>query len=373
MALEAIQYVQRSEEGEPYLDAVYRALTPPMKTSTFHSPNEYIHMSWDEVLSIASDEWTPLSATIGRMADAADIVYNWPEQRSPKSPGLSFLVEGADPAAGNAVTPVRYYNAMGTQGKAFKMTDEAQIIARAGGLIAVGPDEFARQLAEKLNELVRDQELALLESHYNDATEPRSFRGILGNYRNADGTGVALNGWIGGVETATTLDFAGAEVTAANAEALFDKYLLQLRLLQGGGLPTTVYVAPRMMKLLKDAASTKIQVTMTQDEVGRAVERNLGGQVGKIITSFGILNIIAHPMMEVRNAADDTRLAYSRMLFLDPRQLKMVDYKGYGGVHLEVRAKTDATETRLIKQIYTLQVRKLLSHGVIKNFWVAPQ
>jgi hypothetical protein len=59
------------------------------------------------------------------------------------------------------------------------------------------------------------------------------------------------------------------------------------------------------------------------------------------------------------------------MLFLHLPGIRMIDYVGWGGIHIEPRAKTGPVDTRLVSQITTLEFRYLKSHGLIRNFYVA--
>jgi hypothetical protein len=61
--------------------------------------------------------------------------------------------------------------------------------------------------------------------------------------------------------------------------------------LQAGPLPTTLFLPPRMLKVVQDAAKSRVQVLMTQDELHRRAAMNLGGKVGIFYTDFGFVDI----------------------------------------------------------------------------------
>lgn len=372
MALKA-NFIARKED-EAYLDTVARAITSPMTTGTFESApaNDYHRLDISQVLSIAVTENTPLVHLIGRSEAARAIKHFWFEQYHPQDPQVTFLGELSDPGDELAKVPVKFENVMGKQGKQFKMSDEAQIVARANGLEAVGTDEYARQMHMVLVDLVRDTERAILEARYDDGStgNPRQYRGLLGGFKAATPT---YDGWIGGIETDGILDLANTEVTSANVEGILNKFMLQMYNLQAGPIPNTLFLPPRMLKLIQDAAKSRVQVLMTQDELNRRSAMNLGGKVGIFYTDFGFVDIYAHPLLTLASSSTDTTYlpASSVMLFLHIPAIRMIDYVGWGGVHIEPRAKTGPSDTRLVSQITTLEFRQLKSHGAIKNFWVA--
>lgn len=354
-------------EGEDYLDTVARAITSPLTTDTYQdSPaTDYHRLSVSEFMSVAITENTPLIQRLSRREGARARLFEWFEQYLPPNPTVTFVGELADPAAGLARVPTRLSNMMGKLGVTFEMSEEADIIARANGLIAVGTDEMARQMAFKLTELARNTERAVLEAVYNDGsdTNPRAFRGLLGDYRNGN-----LNGWIGGITTDTTLDLGSTILDATNMEATLNKYLLQLFQLYAGPLPTTMYVPPRLLNVIQTAAKSRVTVFMSQDELAKKSALNFGGKVGIFYSDFGALDIIAHPLLTVGAATGGTA-ATSRILFLHEPGLSMIDYVGHGGVHIEPRPVSGPTTKRVISQIISLEARYLKSHGVIKNFY----
>jgi len=353
---------------EQYLDTVARALSSPFTAPQFadSASTDYHRIDISEFMLVAATENTPLSVRLGRVEGARALKHEWLEQylSGPTSGAISVLAETSDPSASVAKVPTRYDNYMNKIGKLFVMSDEAQVIARANGLIAVGAEEMARQLTMLGQDLIRDQERLILEGNYS-ASSPRQMRGILGDYRNT-----TANGWIGsaGVFTGSTLNYAAAQITSANIATVLDTFLLQMYNLYAGPLPTTLYVPAAMAKLVVDAATSKIQIVMTQDELFRRSALNLGGAIGRFYTSFGFLDLVAHPLLSAATSAPGA--GTSRMLALHEPSIKLVDYVGYGGIHMEPRAKTGPTETRLMSELFTLEVRNIKSHGVIENFYI---
>ena len=359
-------YTTRIVEAENRLHEVARAIASPMTTDTYQDAagTDYHRMSVKEILSIASQEVVPLTQRLARAEAARGRQWHWYEQTLSDSGTVVAISETADPAEQLAHVPDLYSNWMMKQGRLFKISDEAQIIARANGLQGgVGTDELARQMAMQMTLLVRDTEKAILEAQLA-TTNPRQMRGLLGGFR----TG-SSNGWIGGVVTDTTLDLAAAEITSANVKKTINDYMLQLYNLHKGPMPNALYVPPRMLWLIQEAAFDRVQITMTQDELRKMAAFNLGGKVGFIYTDFGGLEVIAHPLLPV--GANAGAAANSRLMFLYEPAIRLIDYVGHGGIHIEPRVKTGPVETRLISQIYTLEMTQFGSHGVISNFYVS--
>lgn len=361
-------HIARLAEANERLQTVARAITSPMTTSTFEdsAATDYHRFNVNEALAIAVSEVVPLARRLGRRENSRGRQYHWFEQTLSDAGAVVALSELSDPAEQLAHVPTIYQNTMMKQGRMFKISDEAQIIARANGLLAVGTDELARQMAMQMTLLVRDMEKAILEARYDDGStgNPRQFRSLLGGFRSG-----TLDGWIGGVVTDTTMDYAAAEITSANIKQVINSYMLQLYNLHRGPMPTTMYVPPRMLFMIQNAAFERVQITMTQDDLARMSAMNLGGKVGIIYTDFGALDIVAHPLLPVGAATGAA--ATSRILFLYEPALSLIDYVGNGGIHVEPRVKTGPVETRLISQIYTLEYTQTGSHGCIKNFFVS--
>jgi len=370
-------YIERRDD-EPYFNTVARAITSPMTTAAYvdSATTDYHRLDVSEVMLVCANEVIPLVQTFSRREDAAATKHEWFEQYIPDDAGTVFLAETADPAAQVATVPTRFSNTMAKMGRLFIMSDEAQVIAQARGLHAVGVDEFARQMSIQTRQLVRDTEKALIEA-VESTSSPRGFRGILGAYKPS--AGATLNGWIGGVVTATTLDLGGDKIVASgatsgqrNVEDVLNQFMLQLYLLFAGPMPNTLYVPPRFLKIMQDAASAKIQINLSQDDLARQIKYNLGGATGKFYTNFGLMNVVAHPRLLGATAtpgSGDNVPAASRLLALETNSFSIIDYVNNGGFRVEQRAKTGPTDTRLISQYLTLEVRNLNSHGCIKNFW----
>lgn len=363
--------IQRAEGEDDILDSVSRALSSPYTAAQYQdqASTDFHRLDIDDVMTVAVTEDVPLSARLGRKATARGLQHSWFEQEHPRNPTVSFGSEVSDVAAGNAIVPTKFSNYMGKLEVKFVMSDLADIIAQSHGLEAVGTDEMGRQLSAKFVELIRNQELAILEA-VQSTSDPYAFRGLLGDYKNGN-----RNGWIGGVETRTSVDFAGAELTAANAEATLNSCLLQFYLLRAGQKPTSMWVAPRALNVIRAAASPKIQITMTQNELANMAALNLGGKVGMFYSDFGFVEIYAHPDLICASATPGSGTnipANSRILFLYLPGINIVDFASNAGVRIDARAKTAPTETRVISEWVTLEVRNLAAQGELRNFWVAP-
>ncbi len=362
-------YITRAA-AEERLHTVARAIASPMTTGTYEDApaTDYHRLSISEVLAIAVSEVVPLCQRLGRVEGARGIKHFWFEQTLSDAGAIVALAETADPSEQLAHVPTKYENVMMKQGRLFRISDEAQIVARANGLHAVGPDELARQMTMQMTLLVRDMEKAILEAQYNDVGT-RQFRGLLGGFRSSTN-----NGWFGeagdnAVITDTVLDLAATEITSANIKSTLNTYMLQLYNLHKGPMPNAMYVPPRLLALIQNAAFERVQITMTQDQLASMAAMNLGGRVGMFYSDFGPLEIIAHPLLPCASAAINADT--SRILFLWEPGIKLVDYVGHGGIHIEPRVKTGPVETRLISQYYTLEVRQTGSHGYVGNFYVS--
>lgn len=383
------------KEDEAYLDTVARSITSPMTTATYDgsltsSANDYHRLDISQVMIVAASENVPLASRLARREASRAVKHFWFEQYISDAGTVNFLAELSDPGEKIAHVPTRFENVMAKQGRQFVISDEAQIIAKANGLEAVGTDELARQMEIQLRLLIRDHEVALLQASYDDGStgNTRAFRSILGDYRAAS---PVKNGWIGSQSEGSPINptdtpglcinLNGEEVVANGASGtqhniadVLNQWMLNQYLLFAGPMPNVMYVPPRMLKLIQDAASEKIMITMTQAELARAAVFNLGGAAGKFYSDFGMIDIVAHPLLTSSNDAAGTlenRPALSRVLFLHEPSLAVVDYVGYGGIHFEPRAKVGPVEKRLISQIYTTEMRNLKSHGTIENFWQA--
>jgi hypothetical protein len=388
------RFIARKEDEE-YLETVARAITSPMTTATYDgslttAANDYHRLDISQVMILAATENVPLATRLARREAARAVKHFWFEQYLPGTGAVSFLSELNDPAEQLAQVPTRFENVMAKMGRQFVMSDEAQIIARANGLEAVGTDELGRQMNMQLTLMIRDWERALLQASYNDGSggATRAFRSILGDYRAAS---PVKNGWIGTQGNGSPInptdtpglciDLGGNELKATGASSpaqniadVLNKWMLNQYSLFAGPMPNVMYVAPRTLKLIQTAASEKIQITMTQDELARRAVYNLGGAAGKFYSDFGMVDIVAHPLLTSSDSSTGTlenRPALSRILFLHEPSIAAVDYVGYGGIHVEPRAKNGPVEKRLLSQIVTLEVRNLKSHGTIENFWHA--
>jgi hypothetical protein len=362
-------------EDESYLQTVARAMTTSDPRT---AGSDYHRMDYSEVLTVANTEHTPLSNRISRREAMRDIKHFWLEQEIPGAGVVTPLAETADPAENTRFLPKRYENNILKIGRKFIITDLMNIIARAGGLHAVGTDEWGRQMQMQLSMFLRDQEAAIIKAVLSDSS-PLSMRGLLGDIENAND-----NGWIGltadgGVEQSGIKDLGGNELVAGtpsagqqNIEKVLNDYMLQMYNLNAGPLPTVVYVSPRAFYLLQTAAKSKVTVMMSQAELNQRAAMNLGGAVGKYYTDFGMIDFVAHPLLSAALPGDLAAVKEkSSFMFLHEPGISLVDIVGYGGVHIEPRAKTDPTEIRVISEIISLEVRYLKSHGRIKNFSIA--
>lgn len=362
------KHIKRTED-EALLNTVARALSDPFTAAQYQDSagTDYHHVDVSDFMSVAITEDVPLSDRLSRQATSRGLNHAWLEQELPRNPTAAFTGELVDPT-GLAIVPKRYSNTMGKLAVEFEMSDLADTIARSHGLEGVGLDEMGRQLHMKFVELQRNQELALLEA-VESTTDPYAFRGLLGDYKNGN-----RNGWIGGVETRTSLNFGGAELTAANAEATLNSALLQFYSLRAGPKPTSLWLPPRALTAIRSAASAKVQVFMTQSELANMSALNLGGKVGMFYSDYGFLEIYAHPDLLVSSASGGTGLnapAVSRMLLLYLPGLKITDFASDPGVTIATRAKTRPTTRNVISEDITLEVRNLPSQGEIRNFWIA--
>jgi hypothetical protein len=367
--------ITRVADDDNYLQTVARAMTTADPRTV---GSEYFRMDYSEVLTVANTEHTPLSNRLSRREACRDITHYWLEQYIPGAGVVTPIAETSDPAENNRFLPTRYSNNIMKIGRKFIISDLMNIIAQAGGLHAVGTDEWGRQMQMQLTMLLRDQEAAILKAVLG--TSPLSMRGILGDYVNGN-----ENGWIGltaegGIVQDGVKNLAGDELVSGtpgasqqNIEKVLNDYMLQMFNLNAGPMPTSVYVAPRAFWMLQQAAKSKITVFMTQAELAKRSEMNLGGAVGKYYTDFGnMIDVIAHPLLSAAVPADlAAEKEKSRFLFLYEPGLSLIDILNYGGIHIEPRAKTDPTETRVISEIFSMEVRYLKSHGVIKNFSIA--
>jgi hypothetical protein len=390
-----LNFIARKED-EAYLDTVARAITSPMTTGAYdgsqsgNPANDYHRLDISQVMLLVANENVPLSVRFSRREAVRALKHFWYEQYLPGTGAITFVSELNDPSDQIANVPTRFENVMGKLGRVFKMSDEAQIIARANGLEAVGTDELARQMEMQIRLLIRDQERGILQASYDDGSgaNPRAFRSLLGDYRAAV---PVKNGWIGDKAQGAPINptdtpgliinlngeelvAKGATGTQHNIADVLNQWMYNQYMLFAGPMPNVAYVPPRLLKPFADAASEKIQITMTQDELARRAVYNLGGAAGKFYSDFGIIDIVAHPLLTASDDAagvGENRPALSRILFLHEPSVSLLDYVGYGGVHIEPRAKTGPTETRVISEILTMEMRNLKSHGVIENFWYA--
>jgi hypothetical protein len=347
---------------EAFLDSVFRALMTTADTRVGGS--DYHVMDYSQVLSIAATENTPLSIRLGRMEAARDIEHFWLEQSIPHVGAFTPLSEGSDPGLGSPVTPTRFSNVMMDFGVKFAITDVMNIIARAGGLHAVGRDEFGRQLAIKLRELIRDQEVAIIQGKFSSA-EPRQMRGLLGDYKNA-----VEDGWV--QTQGTSLDLSAGQVSSSNIATHLNTILRTVAELQAGDLPTTLYVGSKLLGVLAEAAKDKLQIVVNLSEMQNGTPKFVAGSaILKFYCDFGALDVVWHPLLTVAATGDlAAEKAKSRMLLLNESNIKLIDYVGAGGIHVEERAKTDATELRIIRERISLEVRQMKSMAQIHNFWV---
>lgn len=373
---------------EGYWDTVARALTTPESTGTFDGSQldpsrDYRRVSIDEVMLLVAEERIPFVQEFGRIEEAINYTHEWGEQYLPDDEtDFGFVTEYADPDDSVPDIPNRFSNLMARQAKSVSITEEAQIIARARGQLFIGTDELANQLDYKTRKLVRAQERATIESwqRSGSSTQARQFRGLLGQYRSG-----TENGWLGGVITETNLNLGTKELVAKDSDVsnastqvsvsqLFNKWMLQRYDLKAGPNPNKVYVPPRALLTLQKSAFERLQINMTEQELARMSRMNMGGKVGIFYSDFGVLEIEAHPYLFLSNSASgtgDNAPAVSRFLFLHTPSIKYVDYKGFGGYHIDPRPVDGPVEERVISQYLTLKVKNLKSQGYAKGFWCA--
>lgn len=208
-------YLQRVD-NEEFLVSVARAMTTG---DTGRGTSDDFHrLDYSEVLSVAATVNTPLSVRLGRVEAAKDLTHFWLEQyldQATDQPSITGSLPGpgsetADPSEDGARKPKRYSNTMMKLARSFSITDEMQIIARAGGLHAVGTDEFARQMQMLLRVMLRDQERAILES-----VENTNKAWLVGQTSNASNAIVSLTVNATGGVTAVTSVTAGSGYTTS--------------------------------------------------------------------------------------------------------------------------------------------------------------
>lgn len=404
--------IQRQDEDLNFLQSVSRAMTTSDPRSTTPDSRgriqDYHKIDYSDFLSVANTEHTPISASISRKEMARDIVHFWFEQyypttyRAATDAAPTPVDEVSDPTDTAMLKPTRFSNVMNKIGRTFVISDELLVIAQAGGLLeAVGRDEWGRQMQFNMTMLLRQQELSILKASINSSgTGIRQMRGLMGDYL-AVGNGTTYstpkeNGWWGSgtpdgtdnkpVEERTAFDQGGKELIASGTpsgtqvliETVLNSALQSFYNLYAGPTPPVLYVPPRTIPLLQKAAASKVQVFMTQAELSQRTEQNLGGVTGKYLSDFGMIDFVAHPLLFAHNSGTDdvsngstAAARNSRFLFLDLSQIALVDYAGFGGIHIEPRAKTAPVENRVMYEIFTLEVRQILSHGLVKNFWHA--
>lgn len=356
-------------EDENMLNAISRAITSPYNVQDFvDSPSTDFHrLDVEDALSIAVEEAIPVQRVVPTVSNVHAMTHEWLEQEHPRSPAVTFLNSVSDPSNGIGIVPTRYSNQLGRLGVEFKMADIADSIARSNGLLGVGPDEMGRQLAAKVVEHSRNRELAFWEA-IQSTTEPYGFRGMLGDYKNGN-----RNGFIGGVETRTSLDLGAIELTSLNIDYYLNKELYTINQLRVGSMPNTLWVNPRALNLITAAASKKVTIMMTQSELANMSALNLGGKVGIYYSNFGFLEIYSTPDLCLSDSAGGTGLdapALSRFVFLNTKALRFGNLSARPGIVIGPRAKTDGSENRVIDEWVTLEVQKLGSHGELRNFYV---
>lgn len=366
--------IKRTDEDADMSAAIVRAITAPFNVDDYvdQASTDYHRLDVEDALSLAVDEEIPVQRVIPTVANVHAMTHEWLEQEHPRSPTVTFRNSVTDPSGGIGIVPTRYSNQMARLGVDFSMADVAQVVAQSQGLLAVGPDEMGRQLAAKVTELARDRELAFWEGVQSTA-EPYGFRGILGDYKNAN-----RNGFIGGVETRTSIDVAGAELTENNVDYWINKVLYTIKQLHVGGMPNTLWVNPRALTIITAAASKKVTVFMTQSELANMSAMNLGGKVGIYYSNFGFLEIYSTPDLILADATPGSGTnipANSRFVFLNTSAIRFGNFSARPGFVIQPRAKSNASEERIIDEWLTLEVRKLGTHGELRNFYspdVAP-
>lgn len=356
-------------EDETLLGAISRSITSPYNVQHFQdTPGTDFHrLDVEDALSIAVEEAIPVQRVVPTVANVHAMTHEWLEQEHPRNPSVTFMNSVTDPSGGLAIVPTRYHNQMARLGVEFSMADIADVVARSQGLLGVGTDEMGRQLAAKVTEHARNRELAFWEG-IESTSEPYGFRGILGDYKNGN-----RNGFIGGVETRTSVDLGAIELTATNIDYYLNKVLYTINQLRVGAMPNTLWVNPRALTLITNAASKKVTIMMTQAEVANMTALNLGGKVGIYYSNFGFVEIYSTPDLLLSDASGGTGLdapALSRFVFLNTKALRFGNFSARPGIVIGPRAKTAAKEQRIIDEWLTLEVQKLGSHGELRNFFV---
>jgi hypothetical protein len=239
--------------------------------------------------------------------------------------------------------------------RAFDITETMERIARAGGLIGVEGSELARQMAMQTNLLFQEQEFYLLNGVLNETDN-----GTVGRQ---------MKGLIAWILSANTVDFAAAEITAANIKTQINRTITKIVNSKGGVRPNAMYCGPVFADLLATITDPGITVTVPLDQYkNEAPTGVVGRNVGWFKSNYGILEIVMTPHLTV--AANTGAAATSNVLFVHEPSLTIVDFKN-GGIEVAERARSDAYIRKVVSEEITLQVQNVRAHGLLKNFWIA--
>jgi hypothetical protein len=334
------------EQRDDYLNNLVRALK-----TTDSGVSDYRRLDYDEVIALVASIETPGSVRFRRVPKAKDITHYWLDQPLGDD-GENAQNEDADPSESAANKPTRYKNTMQIQSKVIKVTDTMERVARAGGLIGVGPSELGRQAELAARLLLKSQERALFTS-VEQTTEPRKMKG--------------LTAWI---DSTAKLDASAVQLTSSNIETYVNNEMYKLYDLLAGAMPNALYCGPRLLGPLGQAAKNKVQINVNLADMqngGVGAKLVAGQSVGYFMTDFGTLELVYTPWLTA--ATTSGAASTSQALFLNEDAISIVDFVN-GGMEITERAKTAPTQNKVITQEITLEVRYVLSHGMLHNWYV---
>lgn len=301
-----------------------------MATSTTSNPSGItvgLREDLDDIISNIAPTDTVFLSNISKVKVKA-VTHEWLEDTLASAANNS-VTEGNDAVWATIVAPQRYHNTAQISAKWFKISDVLETVDKAGM-----KSQIAYTTSQKLKELARDMEYALINNATETTSDPRSLKG--------------LKGWI----TSNVVNFTTGTSVTTITETRFNDDLQ--RCWSRGGNPNMV-LAPAFSKrkISSFTGNSKLTTTIPADETKVILS------VDYYECDFGIVKVYAS-----RFIATDDNTMYESIFYLEKEKFQLGSLIP---VKTEKLAKTGLGQGVQISTTYTLISRAESASSRMKN------
>jgi len=301
-----------------------------MATSTTFAPSGItveLRENLDEVITNIAPTDTVFLSNISKKK-IQGTYYEWLEDTLAAAAN-NAVTEGNDAVYATIVAPTRTGNYVQQSAKWFKISDVLEAVDKAGM-----KSQVAYTTTQKLKELSRDMEYALLNNSTATATDPRALKG--------------LKGWI----TTNGYNYTTGTASTTLTESSFVS-TIQLAWAQGGNVD--MVLAPAAMKKKISAFTGQSRLTINTE----ADSKGIIAAVDLYESDFGVVKIYASRFM-----ATDDSASYDSIFFLEKSKWQLGQLIP---TKTDKLAKTGLGDGIQISNAYTLIARSEKANARLKN------